>query len=253
MKLKFDAEGHVVVQDGKPVYVHEDGKEVAFDYASTLATIGRLNGEAKSHRERAEAAESRAKLFEGIEDAEAARKALATVKNLDDKKLVDAGEVDRIKAEVTRALEEKHRPIAKRAQELETLLSREVIGGNFARSKFIADKLAVPLPMVEATFGQHFTLSADGKIVAKDTAGNQIYSLARPGELATFDEAIETLINASPFRDSILKGSGASGSGAQGNQGGSGAGPKSLGRSAFEALSPAQQMAHVKSGGTIAE
>ena len=29
MKLKLDENGHVVVQDGKPVYVHDDGKEVA--------------------------------------------------------------------------------------------------------------------------------------------------------------------------------------------------------------------------------
>lgn len=27
MKLKLDDQGHVVVQDGKPVYVHDDGKE----------------------------------------------------------------------------------------------------------------------------------------------------------------------------------------------------------------------------------
>lgn len=31
MKLKLDENGYVVVQDGKPVYVHDDGKEVAFD------------------------------------------------------------------------------------------------------------------------------------------------------------------------------------------------------------------------------
>ncbi|MDD1016905.1 hypothetical protein [Pseudomonas rubra] len=27
MKLKLDDQGHVVVQDGKPVYVHDDGKD----------------------------------------------------------------------------------------------------------------------------------------------------------------------------------------------------------------------------------
>ena len=58
MKLKLDEQGHVVVQDGKPVYVHDDGKEVAFDAVGTVSTIGRLNAEAKSHRERAETAEN---------------------------------------------------------------------------------------------------------------------------------------------------------------------------------------------------
>ena len=40
MKLKFDEQGHVVVQDGKPVYVHDDGKEVPFDAPQALAKIG---------------------------------------------------------------------------------------------------------------------------------------------------------------------------------------------------------------------
>src|SRR5690349_21486790 len=99
MKLKLDDKNQVVVQDGKPVYVADDGKEVVFDYPATLATISRLNGEAKGHRERAEAAEAKAKIFEGIEDPVKAREALETVKNLDSKKLFDAGKVEEIKAE----------------------------------------------------------------------------------------------------------------------------------------------------------
>ena len=74
MKLKLDDKGSVVVQDGKPVYVADDGKEVVFDYPATLQTISRLNGEAKSHRERAEAAEAKYRPFEGIKDAEKAAK-----------------------------------------------------------------------------------------------------------------------------------------------------------------------------------
>jgi hypothetical protein len=105
MKLKLDAEGHAVLQDGKPVYVHDDGKELSFDAPATVSTISRLNGEAKSHRERAETAEGKLKAFEGIEDPAAAKKAMATVKNLDDKKLVDAGEVEKVKNEAIAAVE----------------------------------------------------------------------------------------------------------------------------------------------------
>jgi hypothetical protein len=42
MKLKLDDKGQVVVQDGKPVYVADDGKEIVFDYPATLQTISRL-------------------------------------------------------------------------------------------------------------------------------------------------------------------------------------------------------------------
>lgn len=60
MKLKtveVDGKQYAEVQDGKPVYVEDDGKEIAFDAVGTRATITRLNGEAKQHRERAEKAE----------------------------------------------------------------------------------------------------------------------------------------------------------------------------------------------------
>lgn len=236
MKLKLDEAGHVVVADGKPVYVHDDGKETPFDYAATLATIGRLNGEAKSHRERAEAAEGRLKTFDGLDDPEAARKALATVKNLDDKKLVDAGEVESIRAAAIKAVEEKFAPVVKERDRLQASLTTEIVGGSFARSKFIGEKLAIPPDLAEAAFGKHFTVEG-GKLAAKDHAGNPIYSRARPGELATFDEAIETLVDAYPHRDTILKGTGASGGGAPNNNGGGG-GARTMKRAAFDVLDP---------------
>lgn len=39
MKLKFDADGHVVVENGLPVYVHDDGREEAFDAAAVTAQL----------------------------------------------------------------------------------------------------------------------------------------------------------------------------------------------------------------------
>jgi len=214
MKLKLDENGNAVLQDGKPVYVHEDGKEVAFDAPGTVATITRLNSEAKSHRERAENAEKAVKAFEGIEDPAAAKKALATVANLDAKTLVDAGEIEKVKAEISKAFQLQLDEVTGKAQTFEQQLYAEKIGGSFSRSKFIADKLAVPADMVQATFGQNLKVE-DGKVVAYDAQGQKIFSRARPGELADFDEAIETLVSQYPHRDHILKSSGANGGGAQ--------------------------------------
>ncbi|NID14390.1 DUF6651 domain-containing protein [Luteibacter yeojuensis] len=222
MKLKLDDAGHVVVQDGKPVYVSDDGKEIAFDAPATVATITRLNGEAKSHREGKEAAEKALKAFEGIADPSAALKALDTVSKLDQKKLVDAGEIDTVRNEISKGYEAKLTESQTRLQELEGQLYAEKIGGSFSRSKVITDKFAIPADLVQARFGSAFKIE-DGKVVAYDTHGNKIYSRARPGELADFDEAIETLVDAYPYKDQILKGSGASGSGA-GNGGGGGGG-----------------------------
>jgi hypothetical protein len=216
MKLKtieVDGKQYAEIQDGKPVYVEDDGKEVAFDAVGTRATITRLNAEAKSHRERAEAAEKTAKAFEGIEDAAAAHKALELVANLDAKKLVDAGEIEKVKAEIGKAFETKLGEATTRAEQLEQQLYAEKIGGSFARSKVIAEKLAIPADMVQARFGQAFKIE-EGKVVAYDGNGNKLYSRARPGELADFDEALETLVEQYPHKDHILKASGANGGGA---------------------------------------
>ena len=184
MKLKLDENGHVVVQDGKPVYVHDDGKEVAFDAPQTVATITRLNGEAKTHREAKEQLEAKLKGFEGIEDPVAAKKALETLKNFDDKKLVDAGEVEKIKLEAIKAVEEKYAPIVQERDAFQSQLHNELIGGGFARSKFIPDNIAVPVDMIQATFGKNFQIE-NGKVVAVGADGQKIYSRTRPDEFYT--------------------------------------------------------------------
>jgi hypothetical protein len=176
MKLKLDENGHVVLADGKPVVIHEDGKEVAFDIAGTVQTISRLNAEARDHRLRAEAAEAKYKPFDGIEDAAAARKALETVKSFDQKKLIDAGEVETVKAEITKALQAQIDAASTRAQTLEQQLYAEKIGGAFARSPLIVGdkaKLAIPADLVQARFGSAFKIE-DGKAVAYDPQGNKI-------------------------------------------------------------------------------
>lgn len=229
MKLKtvtVEGKTYAEVNDqGQPIYVHEDGKEVGHDAPQTVATIARLNGEAKTNRERYEKAESSLKAFEGIEDPTAAKKALQTIQNLDDKKLVDAGEVDKVKAEAIKAVEEKYAPVLAQRDELQASLHKELIGGGFARSKYIQDNIAVPVDMVQATFGQHFKIE-EGKVVAYDQNGEKIYSRVRPGELANVDEALESLVGGYQHKDLILKGGKGSGGGFQGGKGGAPAGVK---------------------------
>ncbi|CAH2603199.1 conserved protein of unknown function [Rhodovastum atsumiense] len=241
MKLKLDDAGHVVVSDGRPVFLAEDGKEVAFDYAATLATISRLNGEARGLKERAEAAETRLRHFDGIEDADTARRALQTLRNLDAKKLIDAGEAERVRAEAVKAVEAAYRPVVGERDTLRAALVDEKIGGAFGRSRFIAERLAIPADLARAAFGTAFALE-EGRIVATDRSGNRIFSRARPGEPADFDEALETLVDAYPHRDSILKGSGASGGGAAA-AGPSASGRHSMTRAQFDALAPAAKIA----------
>ncbi len=250
MKLKLDEKGAVVVQDGKPVYETEDGKSVAFDAPATRDTISRLNREAQQHRESFEASEAKLKIFEGIEDPAKALKALETVKNLDDKKLIDAGEVEKVKLEAKTAFDEqlkqqerKYKPIVedltKERDSLRHGLHQEKLSTAFNRSKFIQDKLAIPVDLAQARFGAAFYIE-EGKIRAKGSDGNLVYSRANPGNPAEFDEAMEIMVDAYPYRDSILKGSGASGGGA-GGSGNNAGGNKQVTRSQFDAMDPADK------------
>lgn len=209
MKLKtvtIDGKTFAEVQDGRPLYVHDDGKEVAFDAPGTVATISRLNGEAKGHREAKEAVEAKLKAFEGVEDGEAARKALETVRNIKDGELIAAGKVEEIKAAAKKAAEEQvaaankahAEELATTRKERDTLQAQlydEKIGGSFSRSKFIADKVAIPADLLQAQFGQRFKVE-EGRIVAYDQAGNKIFSRVKPGDVADFDEALEVLVDA---------------------------------------------------------
>lgn len=240
MKLKLDDSGKAAVLDGKPVYVHDDGREVAFDAPGTVAAISRLNGEARTNRERAEVAEHRLKAFAGIDDPQAAKVALSTVASLDTKQLVDAGEIERVRAEATQAVEAKYQPVVQERDALHGELVKARIGGAFSGSRFIADKLAIPADLVEARFGGQFRVE-DGRVVALDGAGNRIASPANPGEPASFDEALAIIVQNYPYRDTILKGTGASGSGAQG--GGARGQGRHVSRAQFLALSPGAQAA----------
>jgi hypothetical protein len=255
MKLKLftaaDGKQYAEIQDGKPVYTTDDGKEVAFDAPGTAATISRLNAEAKTHREGKEVAEAALKAFEGL-DAAAAKDAISKLKTIDDKKLIDAGEVEKVKAEAIKAIEEKYAPVLKERDDLKTLLDNEMIGGSFARSKFAAEKLAIPADFVQSRFEKNFKRE-DGKVVGHDQAGNKIYSKARPGELADFDEALEILVDAYPQKASILKGNGHSGGGGKPGNESATAGAKTMTRAEFDALGPVERNTKMAAGFTVTD
>lgn len=249
MPFKFDDKGNIVTTgegDKKlPVFIHPNGSEAPFDADTTLSTISRLNGEAKGHRERAEAAEAKLKPFEGIENPEEARKALETIKNIDEGKLLTAGKVQEIKdaaaasakqavADATRAAEAREKALADDNAKLTGQLNNLIIGGSFASSKFIAEKLAIPADIAQKFFGDRFKVEG-GKLVPMGADGNPIFSATRHGEHADFEEAIAIMVGQYGNKDMILKGSGANGGGA--GQGKPGAGGKDL-----SGLSPVERM-----------
>lgn len=254
MKLKIvevNGQKLAAIDDkGNPVYVHDDGKEIGFDAAQAVGKIASLNGEAKSHREAKEAAESRLAKFANISDPAKALEALEMMTKIDQKKLIDAGAVDQVKAEITKSFQTQLDEAGKQNKTLQDQLYNEMIGGSFARSEFIKDKLAIPGDFVQARFGQSFKIE-DGKVVAYDGSGSKVYSRAKPGEVAGFDEALEFLVEQYPQKDYILKASGNSGGDIRQTQ--HQAGQKTMKRAAFSQLSPADAAQAMKDKITIVD
>lgn len=250
MKLKtveVNGQTYALVQDGKPVY-EDDGKEVAFDAAEAMNNLRATRGEAMRHREAKETAERMLKAFEGL-DAEAARKALDTVKGLDQKKLVDAGEIQKVRDEIAA---EYRKQIAEKEQAFQQLDQRykgEKLSAAFSRSKFATEKLAIPPDLAEAAFARNFEFDQNGNLIAKDHQGVTIVSKATGGP-ASFDEALEALVNAYPNRDAILRGSGATGGGAAPSGGTPG---KTISQADFDRLSPKDRAAKMAEGYQLAE
>lgn len=249
IKLKtviVEGKTYAEVIDGKPIYVHDDGSEHPFDAVTTTAKISTLNREAQTHREAKEAAEASLKQFEGL-DVTAARTALDTVKNLDDKKLMDAGKVEEIKNAAIKAVEDKYSPVVAERDSLKKDIFGERLSSRFANSKFITDKMAVPADVVKAVFSGQWR-DENGKPVPYDMHGNKIYSQQNPGSEPDFEEAMSIMVNAYPHKNGLLKGTGG-GSGARENGAGGGAnGNKVLTRAEFDRLDASTKNAKLSEG-----
>ncbi len=72
---------------------------------------------------------------------------------------------------------QKYAPIVQERDAYQTQLHNELIGGGFARSKFIQENVSVPADMIQAQFGKNFKIE-DGKVVAVGADGQKIFSRA---------------------------------------------------------------------------
>lgn len=232
---KMTADGKAMeLKDGNPIWVSEDGTERTIEGG----VITRLNGEARELRTRAENAEKAMLPFKDI-DPVAAKKAMDTVKNIDAKKLIDAGEVEKVRNEIsasfTQQMGEKDKALNDTRSELDSLK----IDNIFAMSEFVRDRVAVPADMFQASFRQNFKIK-DGKVEAYDRNGNRLMSKRNTGDYADPSEAIEILVDQHPQKATILKASDHGGSGNNGGGGGRNQG-RTMRRADYDKLNGIEQ------------
>ena len=253
-KMNGDA---IDIKDGNPVWVYADtGKEVPVDGQQTFAKIAELTTKANERKRELDAATAKLSAIGDVEDVgewvKTANKALETVQNLDSKKLIDAGEVEKVRNEVKSSMQKVIDDLTGKLSASDQALNKEMIGGRFTRSEFVNKSLTLPPEIAQKYFGEHFKIE-DGRVVAYDQTGNKIYSQERPGELADFDEAIVSVVNAYPGKDKIVLAPDRSGSGApQGGPAPQG-GAKTITRTQFNGLGAVAQAAHVSAGGVVTD
>lgn len=257
MPFLYDDNGAIQVEDvggvKLPVFIHEDGKKSPFDADSALKTIRERNKEAQTNRERFQSAESRLKSFEGIEDAAAAKKALDLVKNYTPEQLAQAGRLEEIKASINKDWESKLKDVTEKATTLEQRFQRSAMSNAFTGSKFITEKTVLTPDIAQAYFGNNFKVLEDGSLQAVDAKGNPILSRVKPGEPATFDEAMEILVNEYPRKDSILRGTNAGGAGARNNTTVRDGNKPTMKRSDFDAADDVDRMQFLGKGGVVVD
>jgi len=232
MKLKLDDSGNAALKDGKPVYIADDGRELALDAASLYATVAEL----------------------GVSERAAAQKLAQKQAQLDKFAGIDLDKINKTAAtadEVSKAFQVKLDEAESARKALESQLSGRIKSGLFAQSQFLATKRpdSIPTDMYEARFGQNFKVDANGNVEAFDASGKPIMSRSNPAQMASFDEAVEQLISQHPQAASLIKGTVVSGTGA--NPKPATAAGKTISMAAFDALNGREQNAKISDGFTI--
>ena len=241
-KLKKDDEGGIVYEGTKPVYIDPDGKELALDPPGMYGKIIDLGKESKGHRERADAATTRVKLFADIEDLEAwkvdADKAIETLVNFNEKDWLKADKVEKLKADMKSAYEDQVTTLSKgfdlKKDELQGTIGKKdvqirklMVSNKFATSPFFSGtepKTNLPPEIAETYFGKNFRVEEDSEtkelsLTAYYNNGDQVLSRQNPGELAEFDEAMFSIFDAYPGKERLLRAKGG-GTGSGGGTGG---------------------------------
>lgn len=158
MKLKLTTDGHAVVRDGKPVYVHADGREDAFDAPSAMKML---------------------------------------------------------------------------------------VGKHFETSA-VAGGLKIPHEIAAAAFGDSFRIER-GQLVAYDKGDIPVFSHIRHGEVATFDEALTSLIDRYPNKGMIQRTDGTPATGQQGQT------ATIITRAQFDSMPQATRAKYLQEGGRVGE
>lgn len=239
-----DGEKLIVANDkGLPIVIddEQENKEFGINAIEHYSQIPKLRTEAANNRKAFETSEAR---FTPLKDHEIdpdnlnewlpqAKDAITKLENIDQKKLIDANEVETIKLqaqekiqskldEVTNKYQTRLEGLEKSVKDKDGTIFGLMVNDKFYNSKFVKGKLNMTPKVAAKYFGENFKVEdEDGKqsVIAYGKDGQRIYSKEDIGAIPDFDEALALLVDADEDRDMLLKGKNASGTGANDNFG----------------------------------
>lgn len=249
MPFKKDEKGLLVVDDkGFPIYVDPSGAEKPYDVDARVRQIAELTEKASKRGQEIEALKAKYRALEGIDDLgaymEKAKKDAEAVAAMADK---DKETEATIQKRIAEAIKSATTPFEKERDELKASLAtaqdelgKAVISNAFANSHFAKEKL-VSAALAQQLFSSRFYIK-DGKPIGRDEDGKDIYGMEG---IASFDEALQKLVDKSPFKENILRPTpGGSGAKESENQ----RSPHGMTAEQAGALSPAEYMKARKEG-----
>ncbi len=231
LKYVIDEEtGFIKTNDEKlPMVIDtlkEDQEPYGLDGISLYAKIPSLQREAMERRKDLKTVKKELEEYQSLDlDKDnfdswktQADKALKTVKNLDDQKLIEADKVEEMKTQVREEaladkakIEKQYKEILSEKEQKLDFTNKQVrellVDNQFHSSNFIKESLVITSKMARKIFGNEYKVETiDNKTLAVGyVEKNPVMSKSDIGTYASFDESLKAMIDADPDRDSFYK------------------------------------------------
>lgn len=241
MKLVLNEDGSAVVENGMPVYEYEDGTKQPFDAKATIGSyekkVSNLTEEKDRHYGKVEELTGQLKSYGRIKP-EQAKEYAAIAKKLEDKQLVDEHGLEAHQRQWTEDVKNSlgeefaakesawgdHKTeLETKIADLEAVVFDQAVTNQFASHPYFSGdnpKTVYKAEHAAKIFGDRFGVEIEGrnvKVLAKDNDGKPMLSKKNHGELATFGEAIELMVQADSESHSIFRAPSRTGPGVNSN------------------------------------
>lgn len=225
--MPWKIENDVIAQDehGNPIWVHEDGKEAAWNVPAQLASIKQLSESKKQLKEERdrlnqEIGKFRETFGDMLEKPDEIKTALKIKADVDAGKMFDSGKkneaIQKALADATKEYEARMKAIETQFSDAQTKLKQKedtifnlTVNQAIGQSEFLNGKTTMPPDVASMLFSRNFKLEEiDGTLKPvpyKD--GEKMFSLnpERAGKPADMEEALERLFKEYPHKDRFLR------------------------------------------------